>query len=104
MNLEGKLGGADVRRYAMAGNARFTIRNVATGGRFTYRVRAHATAPILFVSVLSGPENDGDYSYIGFVRNGLFFHGGAKSRAKENAPSVVAFGWFWRNADRLPPQ
>jgi len=95
----GLLRGDAIRRYIEAGNAYFTIRNSETGNRFTYRVNApkgrRGDAAILFVSVLSDADNNSGYRYIGFVRDGRFFHGGGKSFAGREAPSVVAFGWTW---------
>lgn len=102
-HLKGQLTGDAIRRYVLAGNARFTVRNTATGGRFTYRVRANDSGAVHFVSVLRGEDNESDYSYIGFLRGGKFFHGGKKSHATAEAPCVIAFGWFWRKADQLPP-
>lgn len=109
------------REFIAAGNAIVTLRSRKSGEHFTYRVRAprdrrveggaHVStvklvgpAPVHFVSVLAGPDNNADYQYIGYIRDGKFVHGGEKSRAAKNAPSVVAFGWSWTNIahDRLP--
>ena len=72
--------------FALGGNARFTVTSKRTGERFTYRVRRSqrtvqqhevdrarverghisTTAP-WFVSVLTGEDNEGDYSYLGTI-------------------------------------
>ena len=52
-----------IRTLVMAGNSLFTIENEATGGRFTFKVKAPNTKgakddeKIRFVSLLSGPDN-----------------------------------------------
>lgn len=93
----------DLDRFVLAGNARFTIQNVETGNRFTYRVRASDDGEEYFVSVLTGADNEGDYSYLGIVRDGQFRRTKA-SRISEDAPSARAFSWFWRNRFALPQQ
>lgn len=96
----GQLSQIESLNFITAGNARFTIKNKKTGNRFTYRVRrplreTPETTNVLFVSVLTGRENDHAYSYIGTLRqyNGVWrFSHGVKSHISENAVSVVAFG------------
>lgn len=80
------------RTFILAGNATFTIRSEKTGARFTYRVRASEDGAVHFVALLNGPDNEGDFQYIGYVRRGVFFHGN-KSRINREAPSVKAFAW-----------
>ena len=48
-----------------------------------------------FVSLLSGPDNENDYSYLGMIRDGRFTLTKA-SKAGVQAPSVVAFEYFMR--------
>jgi hypothetical protein len=96
------------REYVLGGKATFTIENTRTGGRFTYRVKlapeqgnGAAGTRLWFVSVLTGPQNTTDYSYIGTIAGHGFYHG-KKSRITSDAPSVVAFAWFWQHINRLP--
>lgn len=97
-----ELAGEAVQAYALAGNATLTVESKKTGTRFTFRIafprdKAGAidrTAPLM-VSVLSGPDNVTDYSYLGFIRRGLYLHG-TKSRISADAPSAIAFAWFFR--------
>lgn len=90
--------------FMHGGNATVTLRSKATGTRFTYRIRASEDGAVHFVSVLSGPDNESQYAYIGYVKRGIFFHGGAKARAKADAPACKAFAWSWKSLvqDRLP--
>src|SRR6185369_1638398 len=82
--------------------------SVGTGKRITYPVsyprdretgKVDRTAP-LFVSVMTGPDNERSYSYLGFIRdrgNGLVYsYGNAKAKVAEDAPSARGFHWFWR--------
>lgn len=95
-----KLNPAVALDFILGGNSRFTIRRIATGGRFTYRVskpydKKPEESSIWFVSLLSGSDNENDYSYFGYIRKVSdkfqFFFGGAKSRIGNQAPGVVVF-------------
>jgi hypothetical protein len=89
----------DIRNFIFAGKAIFTIQSKATGGRFTYRLNHREDSPT-FASVLTGPDNEGDYSYMGFIptdkRESLIQ---GRKGMSSTAPSVVALAWFLRNLD-----
>lgn len=98
--------------FLMGGKAFSTFESRKSGARFTYKVAApkepdgQAQADELrFVAVLTGADNESSYSYIGFVRRGVFFWG-RKSRIAESAASVVAFKWTWTQLakGRLPDE
>jgi len=95
---------ADVREFASAGKATLTIESRQSGARFTYRIKCPQDRGILFVSVLSGADNETAYSYFGYIRRGVFFHGGQKAKCGYEAPSVRAFAWAWQRLmqDRIP--
>ena len=83
--------------FALAGNARFTLVSQVTQTRFTYKVKqSEDNATMHFVSVLTGPDNWSNYSYVGFIRRGVYFHGGQKAKIQATASSAKAFDWFWR--------
>jgi hypothetical protein len=86
----------DILSFIVAGNATFTLSGRTT--RFTYRVRANDAGTLFFVGVLSGPDNNADYSYLGTLRSarGENLTLTKKSRAGDDAQSVRAFRWFWR--------
>ena len=98
---------ADALRFITAGNSHFTVRSVRTGERYTYRVRradcsrcgktdCHCWAhPLYFVSVMTGPDNDRSYSYIGTVKNNEF-NRGSKSKLDNSDVRVIGFSWLWR--------
>lgn len=106
--------------FITAGNAYFTIRSQKTGQRYTYRVsRAKPNAgycqwckaepcrcvPPYFVSLLSGPENTSDYTYLGMIRDHVFRLTRA-SKMNETSGPVRAFRWVYERLVRreLPPQ
>ena len=91
-------------RFILAGNARITFRSARSGTRFSYRVKASDDGKVHFVAVLAGYDNDSDYRYIGIIKNGRFIHGRDKAFANANAPSVLAFGWAFKNLshEKLP--
>lgn len=119
MSMLGRLETVDaIRRYIFAGNATFTLRSRATGTRYTYKVskadEKPGYAPMWFVSVLTGPENETDFQYMGIFKAGpqmvhdtieatFKFTDGSKVRA--GAPSADVFVWFARNVLALnrPP-
>ena len=93
----------DQLRFVLAGNATFTIVSCKTGRRFTYRVQqCHDKASLYYVSVMTSPDNDANYSYLGTViktdvpRLSTYRHG-VKSKIAESAPSAGAFYWWWKH-------
>jgi hypothetical protein len=121
--IEGGIGAE--ARFALAGNARFTLVSTRTGARFTFRVRAKKDSrdrvACYFVSVLTGPDNTSSYEFLGTIfatervctgggsfgrqystvpaREPKFSHG-KKSRIGAGAPSAKAFAWWWARAAR----
>jgi hypothetical protein len=99
---------ADARRFILGGNATFTVTSTVTGTSFTYKVMRSQPGGrgVFFVSLLTGPDNVSDYSYLGIipVDDPQSFRLTAKSKAGEGATSVKAFRWLWAqlNASRLP--
>lgn len=89
----------------LAGNARITLVSKATGARYTFKI-ARAKKPgstpnagrTWFVSLLSGPNNEADFTYIGVLRDGwgsegVRFSTTAKSRMRPDSAPVKAIGW-----------
>ncbi len=96
--------------FMLAGNAHVTFQSRRTGTRFTYRVEAakprqnpsgqlagRVSEPPHFVSVLTGPDNDAGYSYLGTIFERKVYAHGKKSRIATDAPSAVAFAWVWKH-------
>jgi uncharacterized protein DUF6011 len=86
----------DARRFILAGNATFTVVSAKTGTRFTYRIRAkeiEGGRTLHFVSVLTGADNESDYTFLGTVFEGKTFKHSPRSHIGIDAPSARAFKW-----------
>jgi hypothetical protein len=101
-----------IRRFILAGNSTFTLRNSQTGRRYTLKVvlpkkdgKVQYGAPN-FVKLMDGPDNETSYKYMGIIRhtkaNGSvpakdeYSHGGAKAKIPEDARAHTTFAWLWR--------
>lgn len=94
-------------QFMFAGNSRTTVTSLKTGTRFTYKIvkkRSKSAAAPWFVSVLTGPDNSNDYTYIGYVNLKGEFQAGRKGRA--DCPSFKAFAWAYHmlNKGTIPDQ
>lgn len=100
VDVAGNLPPGQRRAYILAGKATFTIQSPATHTRYTYRVTKAESRPgddrpaPWFVHVLTGDDNESDYSYIGIIGENAHFIRTSKSRLSQDAPSMVAFYWF----------
>lgn len=86
----------DARRFILAGNATFTIVSAKTGTRFTYKIRAKEIdggRTLHFVSVLTGADNESDFTFLGTIFEGREFKHSKRSRIGSDAPSARAFVW-----------
>jgi Family of unknown function (DUF6011) len=96
----------DAKAFALAGNAIITLQSLRTGEHFTYKIRAKQRDPrfpsvVYFVDLLSGPDNNSDYFYLGIIANGEF-RLTKGSRTTLDAPSFKAFRFFWRSTTLHP--
>src|SRR5262245_24789743 len=94
-----RIADADAIPFMTSGKAFFTLRSKRTNTRFTYKVeRAKDKDTMFFVSVLTGPDNWANYSYIGLIftdKAPSKFVLGRPEKIKigVDAPSVRAFVW-----------
>lgn len=90
---------ADIHRFVLGGNATFTLKNTVTGNRFTYKVaviREDGRVSPHFVKLLTGPDNESSYEYMGIIRRETdYSYGGAKAKVPQNARAHRTFDWFW---------
>ena len=104
----------NTKSFVLAGNATFTVTSRKTGTRFTYKVKASDDGKLHFVSVLTGPDNWTNYSYMGVIAPAqpegnpslgaapvlqFRFARPEKARVSASAPSAQGFAWLWRNLD-----
>jgi hypothetical protein len=89
----------DAKRFALAGKSTLTLVSKKTGVRFTYRITISPDSQCHFVALLSGPDNEQDYQYLGRISREIFWLGRKVPRAgdiSKDAPSAKAFDWAWR--------
>lgn len=87
----------DVCRFVFAGNAIFTLTSRRTEARYTFKVSMPDSGPTRwFVSLLTGPDNTSNYTYLGAIRNEGFCLT-KKSKMTWNSTPVVAFRFFVDN-------
>lgn len=82
-------------QFIKAGKAIFTVRNDKTGNRYTFLVRKAENADIWFVNVLSGPDNENSYNYLGCIFNNDNFVLTKKSRFNDKCIQFRVFSWLW---------
>ena len=84
---------ADAQQFILGGRARFTLVSKQTGKRYTYRVaKAKDSDDMFFASLLVGQNNEQDYEYIGFVKNGT--RTATDRRARRATPTTRhSSGW-----------
>jgi Family of unknown function (DUF6011) len=91
-----------LEQFVLAGNATFTLWNTKKGTHLTYKVRVSKDDPTLFfVSILTGPDNWANYTFLGIIKEGIYWHG-KKSPITKDSQSAKTFEWFYNNIDRLP--
>jgi hypothetical protein len=85
---------ADAWKYITGGKAVFTLVSRATQRRYTYRVRK-GNRGIFFADLMTGPDNESDYTYQGTVRlDGSYQQSKCDGCLPEDAPSIKALRWF----------
>jgi hypothetical protein len=94
----------DIRTFLTAGRAVFTLTSSRTGTSFTYKIKQGepmgSRPGMLFASVLTGPDNTADYTYMGVIYvSGPYLEcrQTARSRIAVDSPSFDALNWFFRH-------
>lgn len=86
-----------IANFIHAGHALFTVVSTRTGTRFTYKVdkpRDDKKSTMRFVRVLSGPDNERSYKYIGFVQSNTQGRLNAGKKGTPEASSFKALDWI----------
>lgn len=99
-DMRGRLTTAlDAQRFMLAGKSVLTLVSKKTATRFTYRITVSPDGQAHFVALLSGPDNEADYQYLGRIARGVLWLGRKVPRPGDigkDAPSAIAFDWVWR--------
>lgn len=88
------------REWLIAGKAGFTVHNAA-GEHYTYRITLGKPSeryptPARFLALLTGPDNEADYTYLGLVGDDGTVKLTAKSRLTADARPVQVATWALR--------
>ena len=103
----------DIRTFITSGNATGTLTSLKSGAHFTFKFRkVQDRNDRFFVSLLTGPNNEEDYSYAGLmhIHSGsghLSFQVTGKSCVGNDCISVKALRWALAKVNRgeaLDPQ
>lgn len=97
---------SDIKNFIFAGNSIFTVKNIETEKHFTYKVynpnKKTEKKDIFFCSVLTGTDNQNDYTYFGYFKDGKYYHGKPnKTKISESAQSVLAFKYIINKIENL---
>jgi len=88
----------DWKVFVKAGRAKFTVKDLISGKRFTFKVNKHheKESDLYFVSVLTGTNNDRDYTYLGLLDDNGFRETHRTKVLWRNRKPGDAFDWFYR--------
>ena len=92
---ESLLAPQDQLKFMLAGNATFTLRSEKTGKRYTYKIQKAKNGGVWFVKLLTGPDNQSSYTYLGMIKNNRFSLT-SKSRLTLDSAPVAGIEWFVR--------
>lgn len=95
------------KNFALAGNATITLESENTNKRFTYKiVQADDNENVYFVKLLTGPDNEQDYQYVGcYFKDTGKFRAHKKWREMDKfswPPSLRAISFFFEKLDDIP--
>lgn len=102
-----KLSGNKVAQFVYSGNSIFTVRNVETGNRFTFKFTRKKNIKegendVVFVKVLSRPDNTSDYTFLGTVFGMADFRHSPKSPFGADCQSSKVAQWLVKHMSALP--
>lgn len=83
----------DALQFAFGGSARFTLVSKKTGDRKTFRIAKAKDADMFFASLLTGPDNTADYTYLGFIKGDYKRELIAGRKGNPNHPAYKALDW-----------
>lgn len=93
--------------FVFGGKSIFTILNTETGNRFTYKLTRkkdikEGQQDIIFVKVLTRPDNNSDYTFIGTIFGQSQYKHSPKSQFGSECQSSKVIDWLVKNINRLP--
>lgn len=82
-----------LKRFILGGNSTFTVRSLRSQVRFTFRVRKPKEDSPHFVSVMTGRDNESDYTFLGTIFNESHYQHGRRSSIDPVDVSAIAARW-----------
>jgi len=79
----------------LGGNSTFTIQNANTEARYTYKVKKYKKLDLWFVYLLTGSDNENDYTFFGTIFDNGDFRHSKKSKISCDVPSIQGFVWVY---------
>lgn len=92
-----------ILQFMFAGKARFTLVSPKTQTRFTYRINKAEDGGTYFVSLLTQPDNENGFTYMGLIRPDLSFRTTRKATIGPSSLGFRAFTWFCAKLMSGPP-
>ena len=89
-----------IAAFLFGGNATFTLVSLKSHMRYTFRLRNKKNGNVFFLSTLTGPNNDDDYEYLGYVGPDIGPHLRAGKKGKPTDVRFKALDWFLRHIMR----
>ena len=92
-----------ILQYIFGGKSTFTLQSIASGERFTYQIVQSAKRPgdsrppVFFVTVLTGPDNSDNYSFVGTIFERKTYKFSPRAGFTLQSPSVRAWQWAFTN-------
>lgn len=105
--MTSKLIPSRIKQFALAGNATITLQSGETGDHITYKITRHKeNNDLYFIKLLSGPDNEEDYTYIGcYYADNNYFN---PCKTYKNTPnrywpkSLRVISYFLNNINKIP--
>lgn len=86
---------SEIETFALAGKATLTFQSERTEAHYTFRIAASNDGKVHFVSVLTGTDNENDFTYAGIIGRDKAFRLTVASKFSADAVCVRAFRWVW---------
>jgi len=96
--MQHELDPAEALAYIGAGHGRATL--VGRETRYTYKFGQSEDKKLIFVKVLTGPNNETDYQYVGFINDQWKMVAGQKGNAEHGAFKALA--WYIYKGNTAP--
>lgn len=95
---------SDIKSFVLGGHSLVTLESGVTGARYTYKLKSTEDKRCTFVSMLTGPNNDDNYTYIGYFKNDLTFRTSSKSKVTIDSAPAKAIAYLLGHLNTSIPE